>query len=116
MKKSILLFLFINWGLLGSAQQAETLLYLRKELVRQQQELQQKIKTLQKRIDRIDAQLGSNSPPKKKSSLYHSLHPGTNTVHPKTTKRRVYYRGPRGGCYYINANGNKTYVSRSLCQ
>ncbi|MFA9195663.1 hypothetical protein AAGV33_14720 [Flavobacterium sp. FBOR7N2.3] len=28
---------------------------------------------------------------------------------------RTYYSGPRGGCYYINSNGNKTYVSRSLC-
>ena len=28
---------------------------------------------------------------------------------------KTYYRGPRGGCYYINSNGNKTYVSRSLC-
>lgn len=28
---------------------------------------------------------------------------------------RVYIRGPRGGCYYINSNGNKTYVDRSLC-
>jgi len=28
---------------------------------------------------------------------------------------RTYYKGPRGGCYYINSNGNKTYVSRSLC-
>ena len=28
---------------------------------------------------------------------------------------RTYYRGPRGGCYYINSNGNKTYVARSLC-
>lgn len=25
-------------------------------------------------------------------------------------------RGPRGGCYYINKNGNKTYVDRSLCK
>lgn len=34
------------------------------------------------------------------------------------TKRvtyRTYYRGPRGGCYYINSNGNKTYVARSMC-
>lgn len=29
--------------------------------------------------------------------------------------RRHYIRGPRGGCYYINSNGNKTYVDRSLC-
>src|SRR5690606_34073296 len=28
---------------------------------------------------------------------------------------RTYIRGPRGGCYYINSNGNKTYVDRSFC-
>lgn len=28
---------------------------------------------------------------------------------------KQYIRGPRGGCYYINSNGNKTYVDRSLC-
>lgn len=26
-----------------------------------------------------------------------------------------YITGPRGGCYYINGNGNKTYVDRSMC-
>jgi hypothetical protein len=26
-----------------------------------------------------------------------------------------YITGPRGGCYYINRNGNKTYVSREMC-
>lgn len=25
------------------------------------------------------------------------------------------YTGPRGGCYYINSNDNKTYVDRSEC-
>ena len=25
------------------------------------------------------------------------------------------YEGPQGGCYYINSNGNKTYVDRSEC-
>jgi hypothetical protein len=25
------------------------------------------------------------------------------------------YLGPSGGCYYINSNGNKTYVDRSYC-
>lgn len=30
--------------------------------------------------------------------------------------RREYITGPRGGCYYINRNGNKTYVDRSMCQ
>src|SRR5690606_33406875 len=29
--------------------------------------------------------------------------------------QKTYIRGPRGGCYYINSNGNKTYVDRSLC-
>jgi hypothetical protein len=28
---------------------------------------------------------------------------------------RELHVGPRGGCYYINANGNKTYVDRSAC-
>jgi len=28
---------------------------------------------------------------------------------------RTYHRGQRGGCYYINSNGNKTYVDRGLC-
>ena len=26
-----------------------------------------------------------------------------------------YIRGERGGCYYINSNGNRTYVPRSYC-
>ena len=25
------------------------------------------------------------------------------------------YKGPQGGCYYINSNDNKTYVDRSEC-
>lgn len=28
---------------------------------------------------------------------------------------RTLHVGPRGGCYYINSNGNKTYVDRSYC-
>lgn len=30
-------------------------------------------------------------------------------------RSKTYIRGPRGGCYYINSNGNKTYVNRSKC-
>lgn len=33
----------------------------------------------------------------------------------KNNSGRNYIRGPRGGCYYINRNGGKTYVERSLC-
>ena len=25
------------------------------------------------------------------------------------------YKGPQGGCYYINSNNNKSYVDRSDC-
>lgn len=32
-----------------------------------------------------------------------------------STESKGYIRGPRGGCYYINSRGNKTYVDRSLC-
>ncbi|MCI0337840.1 MAG: hypothetical protein L0226_09700 [Acidobacteria bacterium] len=34
----------------------------------------------------------------------------------ESTSYRTYIRGPRGGCYYINSNGNKTYVSQSYCK
>jgi len=37
-----------------------------------------------------------------------------NTYKPKSP--HTYITGPRGGCYYINGNGNKTYVDRSLCK
>lgn len=36
-----------------------------------------------------------------------------NTYRPKSN--HTYITGPRGGCYYINRNGNKTYVDRALC-
>jgi len=36
-----------------------------------------------------------------------------NTYRPKSP--HVYIMGPKGGCYYINKNGKKTYVDRSLC-
>jgi hypothetical protein len=26
------------------------------------------------------------------------------------------YKGPDGGCYYINSNGNKVYVDRNKCR
>ncbi|WP_293887492.1 MULTISPECIES: DUF3157 family protein [unclassified Sphingobacterium] len=38
----------------------------------------------------------------------------TNTSK-SSSSTRSYIRGPRGGCYYINSNGNKTYVDRSMC-
>lgn len=38
-----------------------------------------------------------------------------NNTKSSYTKSRSYIRRPRGGCYYINKNGNKTYVDRSKC-
>lgn len=37
-----------------------------------------------------------------------------NTHQPKSD--HTYITGKRGGCFYINKNGNKTYVDRSLCR
>lgn len=34
----------------------------------------------------------------------------------RPAKRRIYITGPRGGCYYINSNGNKVYVDHSYCR
>lgn len=39
----------------------------------------------------------------------------TNTAPARKSTGRRYIKGSRGGCYYINSNGNKTYVDRSLC-
>jgi len=37
---------------------------------------------------------------------------GTKTV---SGVVRSLNKGPEGGCYYINSNGNKSYVDRSDC-
>jgi endonuclease YncB( thermonuclease family) len=43
--------------------------------------------------------------------------PATTTSTKKDEKKtdRTYIKGSRGGCYYINSNGNKTYVDKALC-
>ena len=30
--------------------------------------------------------------------------------------KRVYHKGPRGGCYYVNDRGKKIYVDKGLCR
>jgi hypothetical protein len=37
-----------------------------------------------------------------------------NESKPKT--ERTYYKGSRGGCYYLTSGGNKKYVDRGLCE
>ncbi len=39
---------------------------------------------------------------------------GASAAQPAQARKLI--RGRRGGCYYINRNGNKTYVDRSLCR
>lgn len=43
----------------------------------------------------------------------------TTTIKPDwkcgTHNGKQLWTGPKGGCYYINSNGNKTYVDRSEC-
>jgi hypothetical protein len=39
----------------------------------------------------------------------------SNRSETSTESSRVYITGPRGGCYYWNRNGNKTYVDHSFC-
>lgn len=41
--------------------------------------------------------------------------PTTGDVKCGTYNGKQLYKGPKDGCYYINGNGNKTYVDRSLC-
>jgi hypothetical protein len=40
---------------------------------------------------------------------------GTSSGGCGTHNGRQLYKGSDGGCYYINSNGNKTYVDRSEC-
>jgi hypothetical protein len=32
-----------------------------------------------------------------------------------TSDGRTYFKGPKGGCYYINSSAKKTYVDHSFC-
>lgn len=41
--------------------------------------------------------------------------PVTLTLTPTTTGTRVYQKGPRGGCYYLNSSGAKVYVDHKYC-
>jgi hypothetical protein len=40
---------------------------------------------------------------------------GSTSSGPIISKESRYITGPRGGCYYINSHGNKTYVDHSYC-
>lgn len=41
--------------------------------------------------------------------------PSAPAAAPRQPRSNGFIRGPRGGCYYINSRGNKTYVDRGMC-
>jgi hypothetical protein len=57
----------------------------------------------------------SSSINKLSSGTGHSNFKEKSSKNRKNSSARSYIRGPRGGCYYINGNGGKTYVDRSMC-
>ena len=67
-------------------------------------------KSIQTNNTNLKSSSNSITYPKNSSQYYNN-----SNYKRKTSTYRTYYRGPRGGCYYINSNGNKTYVDRSLC-
>jgi len=126
MKKLTFLFILIPFHYNCNSQNIEVNLLLRKELVRQRDNLIKQVRDIQTKIDSLDKNL-SHKPQIKNHTLfltkpvnysnnnYSKSIESSQSKQYKTRTTRVYYRGPRGGCYYINSNGNKTYVSRSLC-
>lgn len=48
-------------------------------------------------------------------STYEDVSSGNYQTTCGTYNGHQLYSGPKGGCYYINANNNKTYVDRSYC-
>jgi hypothetical protein len=64
----------------------------------------------------------SGAPPVRIAAKSDSSTPNIGTVKPQangqstTSGARTYVLGPKGGCYYINSSGKKTYVDHSFCK
>lgn len=58
----------------------------------------------------LTASCAKEPEPEPPVTTYPSTDPNCGTYNGRTL-----YKGPQGGCYYINSNGNKTYVDRSYC-
>ncbi|GAA4278578.1 hypothetical protein [Aquimarina mytili] len=126
MNKLVLILLLISASYQCNSQSTETSLYLREELVRQRDDLLKQAKEIQARIDAIDKKLGTKTQSsntvqyftktaKYNDGSYSRSIESERSRQYKTKTTKTYHRGPRGGCYYINSNGNKTYVARSMC-
>jgi hypothetical protein len=57
----------------------------------------------------------SPKPDDSEMSADRKTYPGNTTYTQPSSSGRTYITGPRGGCYYINSSGNKTYVDHSFC-
>jgi hypothetical protein len=66
-------------------------------------------------IPTLDYRRHKNKSSKSLKSVPAPLAEPAPTSRQKTVSGGPYFLGPRGGCYYINSHGNKTYVSRSQC-
>ncbi len=132
MRKIISIIFLISGFLSSYSQSIETKLYVKEELIKQRDDLLRQVRNIQSRIDAIAIELGSKSATNNKTKYltkavrYDSGVRRSNSFENKATKQRsqyesntknyrTYHRGPRGGCYYINSKGNKTYVARSMC-
>ncbi len=123
MKQYIFIIILIIASYKCNSQSVETTLYIKEELVKQRDELLQQVRDIQKRIDSIDQKLGNKNSYKSDTQYLTKSVNYNNSLNSSTTKKkrnkprttRRYIRGSRGGCYYINSNGNKTYVDRSMC-
>lgn len=107
MEKIILILVFL---FLISCTYSQNDVECRKEIMT----LKLKIESLENRIQVIENKISNQTETEDlniKSSSINYL----QTKKKKNKSRRVYHRGPRGGCYYYNSRGNKQYVSRSLC-
>jgi len=71
---------------------------------------------IQKEENKICFNSNPNPSSEPKPQSYSSSPSKSNTNYKsQSTATRRYIRGPKGGCYYINNNGKKTYVDRSYC-
>jgi hypothetical protein len=73
--------------------------------------------SIRQNINKPDSASNANAakPARTKRSAAPSFTPGTQKIHDDSLgyhEGHKLLRGPRGGIYYINSNGNKTYVKR----
>ncbi len=116
------------------SQSTETLVYIKEDLLTQRKELLTRIELIDIKLKDIEKKIQQSTGNYQQvqylekntantAKVYQSSFRSTETPTKTTTRQhtsrsrasRTYHRGSRGGCYYINSNGNKSYVARSMC-